>query len=49
MSAVSTTSLTSLLEEAAMPILIGSLAGGACGILIWSIAAARFGLTGWGW
>ena len=55
MSAISTTASSrrtpgvSLLEEAAMPILIGSLAGGGCGMLMWTIAAARFGFTGWFW
>ncbi len=54
MSALSSTSthheardLPSFIGETALPILIGSLSGAGCGVLIWTFAAVRLGLTGW--
>ena len=56
MSALSSTSaprqgtdLPGFIAETALPILIGSLSGAGCGILIWTFAAVRFGLTGFLW
>lgn len=33
--------------ETALPILIGSLSGAGCGLLLWILAAVRFGVSGW--
>ena len=41
--------LRSAVGETVLPILIGSLSGAGCGILVWSLVAVRLGLMGWLW
>ena len=36
-------------DETALPILVGALAGSSVGLLIWGLAVVRFGVSGWFW